>query len=117
MASAGSSSARSPAALSKAIVSGARAMVPRKNVQEGPIENGVLSYRDERDRPIRGKDREFWALSSSCPDCTDWRRMTGEAENRSGRINMQETILQSIGKTPLVRLRRVTEGLKADVYV
>src|SRR5205807_9525800 len=29
---------------------------------------------------------------------------------------MQETILQSIGKTPLVRLRRVTEGLKAAVY-
>jgi cystathionine beta-synthase len=29
---------------------------------------------------------------------------------------MQETILQSIGKTPLVRLRRVTEGLKANVY-
>src|SRR5213595_1970355 len=29
---------------------------------------------------------------------------------------MQETILQSIGKTPLVRLRRVTEGLKAPVY-
>src|SRR5262245_32600630 len=31
-------------------------------------------------------------------------------------MNMQETILQSIGKTPLVRLRRVTEGLKAEVY-
>ncbi len=30
---------------------------------------------------------------------------------------MQETILQSIGKTPLIRLRRVTEGLKAAVYV
>src|SRR6058998_1554565 len=30
---------------------------------------------------------------------------------------MHETILQSIGKTPLVRLRRVTEGLKAAVYV
>src|SRR5213595_4011223 len=30
---------------------------------------------------------------------------------------MQETILQSIGKTPLVRLRRLTEGLKANVYV
>lgn len=30
---------------------------------------------------------------------------------------MQETILQSIGKTPLVRLRRVTEGLTAGVYV
>src|SRR5213595_1154841 len=30
---------------------------------------------------------------------------------------MQETILQSIGKTPLVRLRRVAEGLKASVYV
>jgi cystathionine beta-synthase len=30
---------------------------------------------------------------------------------------MQETILQSIGKTPLVKLRRVTEGLKAAVYV
>jgi cystathionine beta-synthase len=30
---------------------------------------------------------------------------------------MQETILQSIGKTPLVRLRRVTEGLAASVYV
>jgi cystathionine beta-synthase len=30
---------------------------------------------------------------------------------------MQETILQSIGKTPLVRLRRVTEGLKAAVYI
>lgn len=29
---------------------------------------------------------------------------------------MHETILQSIGKTPLVRLRRVTEGLKAPVY-
>jgi cystathionine beta-synthase len=30
---------------------------------------------------------------------------------------MQETILQSIGRTPLVRLRRLTEGLKAKVYV
>jgi cystathionine beta-synthase len=30
---------------------------------------------------------------------------------------MQESILQSIGKTPLVKLRRVTEGLKAAVYV
>src|SRR5271154_6824184 len=29
---------------------------------------------------------------------------------------MHETILQSIGKTPLVRLRRVTEGLTAAVY-
>jgi cystathionine beta-synthase len=29
---------------------------------------------------------------------------------------MQETILQSIGRTPLVRLRRVSEGLKALVY-
>src|SRR5262245_39642263 len=29
---------------------------------------------------------------------------------------MHETILQSIGKTPLVRLRRVTEGLKVPVY-
>src|SRR5581483_2719130 len=29
---------------------------------------------------------------------------------------MQETILQSIGRTPLVRLRRVTEELKASVY-
>ena len=29
---------------------------------------------------------------------------------------MQETILHSIGKTPLVRLRRVTEGLTASVY-
>src|SRR6202163_4381738 len=31
-------------------------------------------------------------------------------------MTMQETILQSIGKTPLVRLRRLTEGLKAAVY-
>jgi cystathionine beta-synthase len=30
---------------------------------------------------------------------------------------MQETILQSIGHTPMVRLRRLTEGLKANVYV
>ena len=30
---------------------------------------------------------------------------------------MQETILQAIGKTPLVRLRRVSEGLKAAVYI
>ena len=30
---------------------------------------------------------------------------------------MQETILQSVGKTPLVRLRRLGEGLKAQVYV
>jgi cystathionine beta-synthase len=29
---------------------------------------------------------------------------------------MQETILQSVGHTPLVRLRRVSEGLKAAVY-
>src|SRR5438094_2841034 len=30
---------------------------------------------------------------------------------------MHETILHSVGKTPLVRLRRVSEGLKASVYV
>src|ERR1700704_5992347 len=30
---------------------------------------------------------------------------------------MQETILQSVGRTPLVRLRRLSEGLKANVYV
>jgi cystathionine beta-synthase len=30
---------------------------------------------------------------------------------------MHETILQSIGKTPLVRLHRLTEGLSARVYV
>ncbi|MCC6417808.1 MAG: cystathionine beta-synthase [Gemmataceae bacterium] len=30
---------------------------------------------------------------------------------------MQETILQSVGRTPLVRLRRLTEGLKASVHV
>ncbi len=30
---------------------------------------------------------------------------------------MQETILQSIGRTPLVRIRRLTEGLTAKVYV
>src|SRR5438128_6418081 len=29
---------------------------------------------------------------------------------------MQETILQSVGRTPLVRLRRVTEGLTCPVY-
>jgi cystathionine beta-synthase len=30
---------------------------------------------------------------------------------------MQETVLQSIGRTPLVRLRRLAEGLKANIYV
>jgi cystathionine beta-synthase len=30
---------------------------------------------------------------------------------------MQDTILQSVGRTPLIRLRRVTEGLSASVYV
>jgi cystathionine beta-synthase len=30
---------------------------------------------------------------------------------------MQDTILQSIGRTPLVRLRRLAEGLTASVYV
>ena len=30
---------------------------------------------------------------------------------------MQETILQSVGRTPLVRLRRLAEGLQASVYV
>jgi cystathionine beta-synthase len=30
---------------------------------------------------------------------------------------MQETILQSIGRTPLIRLRRLTEGLQASVYI
>src|SRR5262249_48118820 len=29
---------------------------------------------------------------------------------------MQETILQSVGRTPLVRLRRLGEGLQAPVY-
>src|SRR4051794_23431131 len=33
------------------------------------------------------------------------------------RCRMQETILQSIGHTPLVRLRRLAEGLTAAVYV
>jgi cystathionine beta-synthase len=42
--------------------------------------------------------------------------MTEGIETNQGKMTMQETILQSIGKTPLVRLRRVTEGLKADVY-
>jgi cystathionine beta-synthase len=36
---------------------------------------------------------------------------------RNPRWAMQETILQSIGRTPLVRLRRLSEGLKASVYV
>src|ERR1700736_1644258 len=30
---------------------------------------------------------------------------------------MQETILQSVGRTPLVQLRRLAEGLQAPVYV
>src|SRR5207302_628255 len=30
---------------------------------------------------------------------------------------MQDTILQSIGRTPLVRLQRMAEGLQAKVYV
>lgn len=30
---------------------------------------------------------------------------------------MQETILQSVGRTPLVKLRRLSEGLQAAVYV
>src|SRR2546423_599371 len=30
---------------------------------------------------------------------------------------MQETILQSIGRTPLVRLQRLNEGLQAKIYV
>jgi cystathionine beta-synthase len=30
---------------------------------------------------------------------------------------MQETILQSIGRTPLVRLRRLAEGVQASIYV
>src|SRR6266446_4997712 len=30
---------------------------------------------------------------------------------------MQDTILQSVGKTPLVRLRRLSEELQAHVYV
>jgi cystathionine beta-synthase len=30
---------------------------------------------------------------------------------------MQETILQSVGRTPLVRLRRLSEGLQAPIYV
>src|SRR5438105_10814697 len=30
---------------------------------------------------------------------------------------MQESILQSVGRTPLVQLRRLAEGLQAKVYV
>jgi cystathionine beta-synthase len=44
-------------------------------------------------------------LAATCPQVT----MTNGG-------TMQETILQSVGRTPLVRLRRVTEGLKAAVY-
>src|SRR5262245_20112893 len=46
-------------------------------------------------------------------------RMAAKAPDpiRQRRTPMHETILQSIGKTPLVRLRRVTEALKAPVYV
>src|SRR5207302_9298368 len=36
---------------------------------------------------------------------------------RSGETIMQETILQSVGRTPLVKLRRVSEGLQATVCV
>src|SRR5881398_2164247 len=30
---------------------------------------------------------------------------------------MQDTILQSVGRTPLIKLRRIVEGLQASVYV
>src|SRR5262249_23919625 len=42
------------------------------------------------------------------------RRRPGPAP---GTTAMQETILQSIGRTPLVRLRRLAEGLQPPVYV
>src|SRR5437899_9359036 len=45
---------------------------------------------------------------------------SGEQLLRDVRIlgwHMQESILQSIGRTPLVRLRRLVEGLQASVYV
>src|SRR6266404_4974392 len=45
-------------------------------------------------------------------------RRQGDPRKRSTRgAPMQDSILQSIGKTPLVRLRRMTEGLQAVVYV
>lgn len=36
--------------------------------------------------------------------------------NKDWSTIMQETILQSVGKTPLVRLRRLAEGLTANIY-
>src|SRR5947209_13167355 len=36
---------------------------------------------------------------------------------KGGLRSMQDTILQSVGRTPLVRLRRVTEGLQATVCI
>src|SRR5207245_1225861 len=39
------------------------------------------------------------------------------ANRQTRRCSMQENVLQSIGRTPLVRLRRVVEGLQASIYV
>jgi len=42
--------------------------------------------------------------------------MTDQGFGKEGAA-VQETILQAIGQTPLVRLRRVTEGLRTPIYV
>src|SRR3984893_4439117 len=61
-----------------------------------------------------------------CQHPLPWKGIYGENGKRGGNYGikspemdcvMQESILQSVGRTPLVRLRRMAEGLKASVYV
>src|ERR1700730_11153813 len=61
-----------------------------------------------------------------CQHPLPWKGIYGENGKRGGNYGikspemdcvMQESILQSVGRTPLVRLRRMAEGLQAKVYV
>src|SRR4051812_25756080 len=50
------------------------------------------------------------------PRWAEW-RFEPHADTGSGGTRMHDSILQAIGKTPLVRLRRLAEGVTATVAV
>src|SRR4051794_41309548 len=73
------------------------------------------------------EERGLPGADSPCPPCTlretmrhgadHFRSSPSTEADKPRRWQVQESILQSIGRTPLVRLRRLTERLQASIYV
>src|SRR5437016_1294873 len=74
--------------------------------------------RQTRPRPSLRSGRAT-LRNSSCPEVPFDGTIPGQGPERKahGEVGMKETILDTVGRTPLVRLRRLTEGLQAGFYV